>query len=258
MSRLASSWLAARKVVRPVERVPRLEGDDLLPAHGDEAAPQLGGRLTQRHEVIVVRELEALEPAAHVPRVGLLEEIGCGRVLWVDRAVDLLGLSREVGLPDLLDVEDGQGNALEVPQVEQIALGEIPCDLLGHIERDGDGPERAVGEPHGRTHALVVLPAEEPRQRGEAAIEQQLQIADLPGGQRPGHLVPAQFLELLCPVRHGEQVDQGSPVGRDQMRRHRTPPSNRAEAPARADWWAMVPKQGGLLQGRMEAATRTL
>lgn len=138
-------------------------------------------------------------------------------MLGVGRAVDLLGLLGEVGLPDVLDPERGQGDALEVAQEQQVALGELPRHLLGHIEGDRDGPQRTVGEPRARAHALVVLAAQEPSQRREAAVEQELEVAHLARRQGPRRRVAGQALQFLRPLRACEQVNERSAMRTNQM-----------------------------------------
>lgn len=100
-------------------------------------------------------------------------------------AVDRLCLSVVVGGPDVLHVDDGQRHPLGIAQGEAVPVPEPPGQVLGDVEGDGDRPERPVGEPHrGADRGPALLP-EESAQGREAAGGQQLEVAELAGGQVP-------------------------------------------------------------------------
>ena len=157
--------------VGAVHGVAGLERDDLAPAPLGEAGPHLGGGHPQGAEVVVERQLDALEPAAHVERLGLVEQEVDAGVLGVRGPEDLLGLGLAVGLPDVLDVEDGQHDALGIAQGELAPGSSVGGELLVDVEHDRHRPQRAVGEAHVLADALVVGLGEEPGQRGEPAVQ---------------------------------------------------------------------------------------
>jgi hypothetical protein len=120
-----------------------------------------------------------------VTRVGASHQVVDAWVLGVRRAEDLLGLGPPVGLVHVVDVQHGQHHALGIAQRELGADVQSGRGLGVDVERDRHGPQRAVRQPHVGAHALVLLLGHEPTQRGEAAVEQQLQVTHLTRGQIP-------------------------------------------------------------------------
>ncbi len=152
-------------VVRPVDGAPRVKCHHPAPAQAGEFGPELRRRQPQGSEVVVDRQIDALEGTAHVVVVALLQEVSDTGVLAVRRAEDALGLRLAVGLPDVRYVERRQHHALGVAQRQAGAPTDRSRDGLRNIQRDRHGPERAVGQPHRFAHRLVVLPAQESAER---------------------------------------------------------------------------------------------
>ena len=96
------------------------------------SARSSAGVQAQRPEVVVGRELDALER-------GRRRSHGCGR--WSRCATPgcsglvvpktPLGLGLAVGTEQLVDVEDGEHDALGVAQRQAVALGQLAGQLLG-------------------------------------------------------------------------------------------------------------------------------
>ncbi len=105
-----------------------------------------------------------------------------------------------VGTVELGDMDDGQHHALRVPERQAGPGTELGRLFLGDIEGDRHGPDRAVGKPHPVADGLVVVLAEEAPQRREAAVGQQLEVAES-GGERSQEGQSARLLlQLGCPV----------------------------------------------------------
>ncbi len=96
----------------------------------------------------------------------------------VGGAEDELGLLVPIGPEELGDVERAQHHALGVAQRQAAADADLGRLVLGYVQGDGDGPQRAVGQAHALADALVVLLAEEAPQRREATIGQELEVAE--------------------------------------------------------------------------------
>jgi len=203
--------------VRAVQRIPCLERDDPPPAEFGEARPQRRGRQAERDEVVVHRKLDSFQLAADVPRVRVALEVSDGRMLGVIRAEDRLGLPGEVRLPDLVDVEHGQCDPLQIAQEERRAGIEPLGRLLIDIERDRDRPERAVGQAHVLAHAVAVALRHKAGQRRKAAVEDQFEVAGLPRRERPRRRLARENLEFIDAGRLGRQVDKNATVRLDKM-----------------------------------------
>ena len=113
-----------------------------------EALPQPGRGMTQVHEVVVLRQLQALELAPDREVVAALEHVIDARMGAVGGAEDGLGLGLEVESPDVADGERRQHHALRVAQRQLRAGLETAGDPLGDVEGDGNRPQRAVGQSH--------------------------------------------------------------------------------------------------------------
>src|ERR1700709_660604 len=57
--------------------------------------------------------------------------------------------------------------------------------LRRYVEQDGDWPQGAVGQAHALADRVVVRPLHETGQGREAAVEDQLEIAELARGEIP-------------------------------------------------------------------------
>ena len=184
-------------LVRAVQRVAGLERHDLAPAELAEIGAQLVRGVAAGAEVVVHRLLDAGDRAAQIDRAGLVVQVVDRRMGDVVGAEDLLGLARLVGRPFVGDRHDREDHALVVAQRDVLAGFDAFGEFLADVEGDRHRPERAVGEAHVLDHAVVVGLGQEPLQRVEAAVHQQLEVADLARGQIPGRQVPRLELQLL-------------------------------------------------------------
>ena len=190
-----------------------LEGDDAAPAQARELGPKFRRSQSQRPEIIVCRSLCAFDAAAHVPGIGLVHRViraGMGLAGAVEHRI---GFRLAVGLPYVLDVQDGQHDAFGIAQRDLAAarfegFGEVFAD----VQRDGHGPEQSAGQLHVMTDAFVVGAIHEATKRGKTAAEQQFQIAKLAGGQVPrGPLARASF-QFVDGFRLGDKINKFSTV----------------------------------------------
>src|SRR5690606_40511055 len=88
----------------------------------------------------------------------------------------------------------------------------LPICLV-HVERDGHGPEGAVGEAHLLDDAVVVGPVEEAAERGEAAVEEELDVAELAVGEGDRGEVERLPAEGLGGLTGADEVAEGAAVG---------------------------------------------
>ena len=136
-------------------------------------------------EIVVARQLEAMQPAADVDRMAAFEQVTDAGVLAIGRAEDLLGFQRAVGLPAVLDVEDGEDDALRVAQRDLPRIADRVGEFLVDIEGDRHRPQAAVAEAHLVAHRLVVAADHEAAQRGKSAGQQHFEVAQLARSQIP-------------------------------------------------------------------------
>jgi hypothetical protein len=172
-------------LVGPVHRVAGLEGDHLRPPQLVELRPDLGRCLAQGPEVVVQGQLGALQPAGQVHRVGAVQQVPDAGVLRVGGAEHSLGLGVPVGPVELGHVDGGEDHALGVAQHDRRPGGDTGGELLGHVQRDGHGPQGPVGQAHLVADRPVVGLTEEPRQGREGPVEEELEVAGLAGGEVP-------------------------------------------------------------------------
>ena len=118
------------------------------------------------------------------------------------------GLGPLVGLPAVGHGHGGVEHALAVAQVDGLAELELLGEGRGHVERDRDRPQDAAGEAHVGQDGLVVGLAQEALERREAAVHQQLEIAELALGQVPGLAAARAALDRLGRVRVEVEVAQ--------------------------------------------------
>ncbi len=172
-------------LVGAVQGVARLEGDHLAPAELGEPRPELRRAVAQALEVVVGGGLDAVDPAADVDGAGVVHQVEDAGVGQVGGAEHRLRLARLVRGPDVADLEDRHEHALGVAQRHALAGLERAGEGLADVEGNRHRPEHARGEPHAGDDAVVVGAAEEALERGEGAVQQQLEVAELAVGEVP-------------------------------------------------------------------------
>ena len=183
-------------LMRAVQRIARLEGDDLAPAELADIGAKLIRRVAARLEIIMDRLLDAGDRAAEIDRAGIVVKIVHRRMGEIIRAEDFLRLLRLVRRPFVGDRHDGEDDPLLIAQRDVLIRADAFSEFLGDVERDRHRPERAVGEAHIVDDGVIVSLRQEPFQRVETAVHQELQIADLAGRQIPGRQVASFNLKL--------------------------------------------------------------
>ena len=168
-----------------VKRVAGLESNDAPPAELAEALAQLGGGVAKRTVVVMQNRPEPGDPAAHIDRMGAMEEVGNAGMRLVKRAVHGARLLILLGPPHLADLHDGGEQPFGVAKRDGVAALEPPRERLAHVERHRDRPDLARWQPHVAQHSLVLGRAHEPLKRGEGAVQQEIEIAELARGKVP-------------------------------------------------------------------------
>mmetsp|Transcript_38172 Transcript_38172/g.114130 ORF Transcript_38172/g.114130 Transcript_38172/m.114130 type:complete len:490 (-) Transcript_38172:172-1641(-) len=190
-------------VVCPVDGVAALEGDD-VGVLGEAGADLLGGLAGE----IADGGVESRHLAAHVvaPALGGDHE-GAG-VLDGGGAVALEALHGLVGGVFVGELDGGDG-AIAVLEEDGHSRLEV---LVVRVEDDGDGEDGPVGEGHVLDDALVGLLVHETLDGGEAAVHDELDVAQLTGGQLElGRALGDGRLLRLVGVDH--EVDELPAVG---------------------------------------------
>ncbi len=203
-------------LVRAVQRVARLERHDLAPAHLAEEGAQLVRRVAARAEIIMHRLLDAGDRPAEVNLARLVVQVVDRRMRGIVCTEDLLGLARLVRHPLVGDRHRGEDHAFLVAQGDVLA----DLDSLGEgfldVQRDRHWPQRAVGQAHVLDDAVVVGLGQEALERVEAAVHQQLEIADLSRRHVERGQVACFDLELLCALVRDVKLGK-----RGEVRGHR-------------------------------------
>ena len=168
-------------------------------------------------EVVVHRHVETLDRAGQVHGAGVVQQLVDRGVRVVVGAEHGAGLGGVVGAIHLLDGHRGQNDAFQITQRDHVALGDALGEGLADIQRDGHGPQGAVGEAHVGEDRIVVLLAEESFEGRKAAVQQQFRIADLPRAQVERRVVARALLFLGKRLVLQIQVLQFAPVGLDQF-----------------------------------------
>jgi hypothetical protein len=143
-------------LVRAVQRVARLEGDDAAPAELAEIGAQLVRRVAAGAEIVMRRRLDAGDRPAEIDRARVVVQVVDRRMRDVVGAEDLLRLARLVRRPLVGDREDGEDHALGVAERDVLAGFDRVGEGLGHVQRDRHRPERAIGQPHRVDDAVVI------------------------------------------------------------------------------------------------------
>ena len=125
------------------------------------------------------RLLDAGHRAAQIDFAGGVVQVVDRRVGAVIGAEHHLGLFRLVRGPAVGHRHRCQDHAFLVAQRDILADLDTFGKALRDIQGDRDRPQRAVGQAHILDDAIVIVFAQEPFQRVEAAIHQKLEVADL-------------------------------------------------------------------------------
>ena len=191
--------------VRPVHRVAGLEGDNAAPALVGEVSAQLSGSEAEVLEIVMARELETFKAASDIPGIAPVHQVGDAGVSCAGAVEDGFAFRLAVGLPDVFDVQDGDHDAFGIAQGDLAAAGlEGFGEGLGDIERDRHRPEKAAGELHVAAHAFVIGLVHEACERREAAVEEQLEVANLARRE-----IPRREIARLGFGRGGVRRDRG-------------------------------------------------
>ena len=193
-------------VVRPVDGVAALEGDDVL-ALGEHGANRrgIGAREGARGHG------ETLNLAADVELAALHGDHGDAGVLDGGGAVAHLGLQRLVGLPLGLDGDHGDVLTLVLEQHLVANLGVLAVG----VEDDGHAEEEvAAGQAHLLDAVGVHVLVHEALERAEATDGEKLDVARVPVGELEGAVAGRDEASLLRVVRH--EVHEGTAVGLDE------------------------------------------
>ena len=202
-------------LVRAVQRVAGLEGDDARPAELAEIGAQFVRRVATALEIIVDGLLDADDRAAQVDRAGLVVQVVDGRMGQVVGAEDAFGFPRLVRHPFVGDRQDGEDDAFLIAERNVLTRLDLGGEVFGYVKVDRHRPERAIGKPHVGDHAIIVGLAHEPFQRVEAAVHQKLEIADLALRQVPRGQVAGFDLQFLGRIgRDIEFRNRGVVLGR--------------------------------------------
>src|SRR5260221_145877 len=89
-----------------VHGIPGLKYNHFPPAHFTKERPKLFGSMSQVAKIVVLRQFQALHPAADVNRTHLLQKESDSGVLLLDRAINARSFRQSVRSPDVLDSED--------------------------------------------------------------------------------------------------------------------------------------------------------
>ena len=172
------------------------------------SARSSAGSQSQRTEIIVRGRLSALDAAAHIPWIGLVDHVIRARMGFAGAVEYGLGLGLAVGLPDIFHVQHRQHDAFRVAQCDFAAarlqrLGK----LFAHVKRDGHRPQHSAGQLHFAAYAFVVGTIHESAQGRKAAAQQQLKIAKLARGQVPRGPLAGVGFQLVDGFRLGDKID---------------------------------------------------
>ena len=142
------------------------------------------------------------------------------RVTRVDGTEHRGRLGRPIGLPYVVHVQHGQHHAFLVAKAQPVTSFQSRAQLVGNVQRHRDRPQRAAGQAHPVAHRLVVRSAHEPAKRGEAAVEQQFEVAQLARRQVPRRPSHRFGLELCRAGRRNHEVDERAAMRADQVIHH--------------------------------------
>lgn len=139
--------------------------------------------------------------------------------MGVARAVeDGFAFGLAIGLPDVLDVQDGDHDALGIAQGDFGGAGLKGFGKgFADVERDRYRPEDAVAQAHVAANTLVISFVHETSERREAAVEEHLEVADLARGEIPGREIARGGFGFGGLFATEDEVDKFAAVRRDEM-----------------------------------------
>jgi hypothetical protein len=173
--------------------------------------------MTMVPEVVIDELLHARQFAAEISRVRLIEEVIHARMGFVRGAESALCLAFLVGDPLGLDRHDGEQPAFRITKRNPVARAHLVRHLRGDIQRHWNGPKGAVGEPHVLQHLVIVGFVQEPFQGRESAVQQKLEVAELPLREGPRWKIDRLTLGAVHLVKRQIEVFQNAPVRLDQF-----------------------------------------
>ena len=200
-----------------VERVAGLERDDAAPTEPGEALAQLVRRMAKRAVIVMRDRPQSVDAATHMDRMGAMQEVGHPRDERRRPCRTRRALPRPSLAARLADLHDGCEQSFGIAQRNRVAGAQTGREVLAHVEGHRDRPQHARREPHPAQNPLVLGRAHEPLERGESAVQQELEIAELTRGEVPALRVarPApcfaelRLVDIQVPersaIRFGEQ-----------------------------------------------------
>jgi len=103
-------------------------------------------------------------------------------------------------------MENGQHLAFGIAQCERRAGRQPVGDGARNLQSDWDRPQQAVRETHALAHGVEIGLSHESIERRKAAVQEQLEVAELPRGQIPRWPREARPLELGGAVGSDEEI----------------------------------------------------
>ncbi len=201
-------------LMRAVQGIAGLEGDDAGPAELAEMGAKFVRRVAAALEIVVDGLLDAGNRATQIDLARLVVQVVDRRVGDVVGAEDALRLFRLVGNPLVGHRQDREDHAFRVAQRDVLARLHLGGEFLADVEVDGHRPERAVGQPHLRDDAVVIRLGHEALERVEPAVHQKLEVADLALGQIPGGEGAGLVLQLLRGIGGNIKLRDRSEIGK--------------------------------------------
>ena len=195
-----------RELVREsVHGAAGVECDYPSPAEPGEERAQLLRGVPQLFVVIVGGKLDSFHRTTDIVGPHLLVQVANPRVPPAAGAVHALRLAVLVDLPAGAHFEDRQHEAFAVPQGDPGAGFQVPGRPLAHVQRHRHRPQRRIGEAQVLQHRFVGGFVHEARQGSEAAVEQQLEVAELPLAEGDRGQIQGLRLERFPPRFADEQ-----------------------------------------------------
>ncbi len=185
-------------LMRTVQGIACLEGDNLAPAEFAEIGAQFIWRVAPGAEIIMHRLLDAGHGSTQIDLARLIVQIVYCRMGAVVGAKDLLCLMCLIRGPAVADGHGGENHTFLIAQGDVLPDFQRGGEIFGDVQRDRHRPKRAISQPHIVDNAVVIFFGEEALKRVEPAVHQQFQIADLAGRQIVADKIGRLCLHLLC------------------------------------------------------------